>query len=88
MFVLIDNYQDFSFITKNIAKTGIALLTLVFDVIFLVQHFYLYGNKEQQLSKNKNKMDYGSTCCQINLGMSKQSDSNAILFREANNNKC
>ena len=83
MFVLIDNYQDWSFITKNIAKTGIALLTLVFDVIFLIQHFCLYGNKDLI---SKNKVNYGST--QINLGMSKpQSDSSVILFKEKNNNE-
>lgn len=56
----------------------------VFDVIFLIQHFCLYGNKDQL---SKNKVNYGSTNLAASLGIAKQSDSSVILFKETNSDR-
>jgi Fe-S cluster biogenesis protein NfuA len=42
LFALTD---DPNYFTYNIAKLGIGLVTLIFDSIFIVQHYCLYGNR-------------------------------------------
>jgi cystinosin len=37
------NLKDFSGITHNKAKLALGSLSIVFDLVFLVQHYYLYS---------------------------------------------
>lgn len=46
--------NDWSGITGNLAKFGLSLVTIFFDVVFLVQHYILYRHP-QQLGKVNNE---------------------------------
>jgi len=39
---------DWSGITGNPVKTGLSLISLVFDIIFIIQHYVLYGPVEER----------------------------------------
>jgi len=43
MFLLAYNHDDWSTLSGNVAKLGLGLFSVMFDVIFSIQHFILYG---------------------------------------------
>ena len=43
---LLHNSRDWDSLTGNPTKLGLAGVSLVFDFLFLAQHFVLYRNKE------------------------------------------
>lgn len=48
MFFLAYNYNDWTSIFGSPTKLGLGLLSILFDVIFMVQHYCLYYNKRQE----------------------------------------
>jgi cystinosin len=43
MFVLAYNFDDWSSILGSPAKLGLGLVTIIYDVIFMIQHYVLYS---------------------------------------------
>lgn len=43
------NYDDWSSIFGNFTKFGLGLISILFDILFMVQHYCLYRNKEESL---------------------------------------
>jgi cystinosin len=48
MFLLAINYNDWSSIFGSITKFGLGIVSIGFDLIFMVQHYILYKNNKQQ----------------------------------------
>lgn len=48
MFLLAYNHDDWSTLSGNMAKLGLGLFSVMFDVIFSIQHFILYGNHRRE----------------------------------------
>ncbi|XP_054161378.1 cystinosin homolog [Oppia nitens] len=44
MFLLAYNYNDWLTIFKNFTKFGLGMISILFDVLFIVQHYVLYRN--------------------------------------------
>lgn len=42
---------DWSGITGNPLKLGLSNISIIFDIIFIVQHFILYRNQEERASE-------------------------------------
>lgn len=40
------NLHDFRAITRNLAKFGLGWLSIIFDLIFLFQHYFLYNHRD------------------------------------------
>ncbi|VEU33705.1 unnamed protein product [Pseudo-nitzschia multistriata] len=49
------NAKDFSGITHNKAKLALGSLSIVFDIIFLVQHYCLYSSAEPTIRNEQNE---------------------------------
>lgn len=49
MFLLAINYSDWSSILGSITKLVLAIVSITFDLIFIVQHYFLYRNKKQKI---------------------------------------
>ena len=45
MFVLAYNFNDWSSIVGSPTKFGLGLVTIIYDVIFMIQHYILYNYK-------------------------------------------
>ena len=45
------NYNDWLSIVSSITTFGLAIVSIGFDLIFLVQHYILYKNNRQQLTE-------------------------------------
>ncbi|CAG2104042.1 unnamed protein product [Medioppia subpectinata] len=45
MFLLAHNYDDWLTIFKNFTKFGLGMVSILFDVLFLVQHYVLYRHR-------------------------------------------
>ena len=45
--------NDFSGITGNLAKLGLGLLAMSFDVLFMIQHYVLYRAREDKESASE-----------------------------------
>lgn len=53
MFLLAYNYdEDWGSIFGNFTKFGLGVISIVFDIIFVVQHYVLYGEREEQLEES------------------------------------
>ena len=48
MVLLAINYNDWSSIFGSITKLGLGIVSMGFDLIFLVQHYILYKNTKKQ----------------------------------------
>ncbi|CAF1013012.1 unnamed protein product [Rotaria sordida] len=48
IFLLAINYNDWLSIIGSIAKFSLAIVSIGFDIIFIVQHYILYKNSQQQ----------------------------------------
>jgi hypothetical protein len=46
MFLLAINYDDWSSIFGSPTKFGLGLFSVLFDILFIVQHYILYRSKE------------------------------------------
>ena len=51
--VVIDviHYADWSFITGNPVKFGLGLLSVAFNIVFMLQHFVCYRKKDATSTK-------------------------------------
>lgn len=49
MFILAYNYDDWSSIFGNFTKFGLGLISILFDIIFVLQHYVLYRQNNEQL---------------------------------------
>ncbi|RWS25332.1 cystinosin-like protein [Leptotrombidium deliense] len=58
MFLLSYNYDDWSNIFGNFTKFGLGMVSIMFDILFIIQHYVLYRNTEESAtliqSKRKN----------------------------------
>ncbi|KAF8571011.1 hypothetical protein P879_01475 [Paragonimus westermani] len=52
MFILAYNLSDWYQITGSLGKLGLALVTILFDTIFMVQHWCLYQSHREETSRN------------------------------------
>jgi len=48
MFLLAINYNDWSSIFGSITKFGLGIISIGFDLIFIIQNYILYKNNQQQ----------------------------------------
>lgn len=48
MFLLAINYNDWVPIFGSVTKFGLIILSIIFDLIFIIQHYVLYKNSQQQ----------------------------------------
>lgn len=48
MFLLAINYNDWPSILGSITKFALAIVSIIFDLIFIIQHYILYRNKKQR----------------------------------------
>ena len=46
MVLVADNSQDWTSLTGNLTKLGLSAVSLSFDLVFLLQHFVLYRNRD------------------------------------------
>lgn len=46
MFIIAYNYDDWGSLFGDPTKFGLSLFSILFDVLFIVQHYLLYGNKK------------------------------------------
>ena len=46
MILVADNSQDWTSLTGNLTKLGLSAVSLSFDLVFLLQHYVLYRNKD------------------------------------------
>ena len=53
VFLLAYNNDQWSAIFGNFTKFGLAVVSIVFDVLFLVQHYVLYNEKVQHATMTK-----------------------------------
>lgn len=42
------NYDDWGNIKGNLTKFGLGLLSMSFDILFIIQHYVLYRNREDK----------------------------------------
>ncbi|UJR27603.1 hypothetical protein I4U23_008884 [Adineta vaga] len=66
MFLLAINYNDWSSIFGSITKFGLGIISIGFDLIFIVQHYILYRNSKQhedgyQVLDNNNEQQQQTT---------------------------
>ena len=52
MFFLSINYNDWSSIFGSPTKFGLGLFSVLFDILFIVQHYVLYRKNDRFLSTN------------------------------------
>ena len=50
MFLLADNYNDWTSIFGSPTKLGLGLFSIFFDVIFILQHYVCYRHRDAPLS--------------------------------------
>lgn len=50
MFLIAHNYDSWVSIFGNITKFGMGIFSIAFDLLFIVQHYYLYGEANDQLN--------------------------------------
>lgn len=50
---------DWSGLTGNPVKLGLANISLLFDIVFILQHFVLYGPAEERMQSNDLIVDAG-----------------------------
>jgi cystinosin len=48
MFLLAINYNDWSSIFGSITKFGLGIISIGFDLIFIIQHYILYKHNNKQ----------------------------------------
>ena len=48
MFLLAINYNDWSSLFGSITKFGLGILSIGFDLVFIVQHYIIYKDKQQK----------------------------------------
>jgi len=60
MFLLAINYDDWSSIFGSPTKFGLGLFSVLFDILFIVQHYILYRSKRRSttLQTNDDDEDY------------------------------
>ncbi|XP_070563032.1 cystinosin-like isoform X3 [Ptychodera flava] len=58
MLLIAYNYDDWGSIVGDPTKFGLGLLTIVFDVVFIVQHYLLFGGSTGGVSNIKDKDRY------------------------------
>ncbi|KAH7967819.1 hypothetical protein HPB52_002628 [Rhipicephalus sanguineus] len=51
MFIIAYNYDDWSSLFGNFTKFGLGLISIMFDVMFMMQHYVLYPNGNSALKK-------------------------------------
>ncbi|CAF1224404.1 unnamed protein product [Rotaria sp. Silwood1] len=51
MFLLVINYNDWSSIFGSPTKLGLGLFTILFDILFIVQHYVLYRTNSRHLRR-------------------------------------
>ncbi|KAA3672996.1 cystinosin, partial [Paragonimus westermani] len=56
MFILAYNLSDWYQITGSLGKLGLALVTILFDTIFMVQHWCLYQPHQEETSRNSSDL--------------------------------
>ncbi|KAF6771427.1 hypothetical protein AHF37_10287 [Paragonimus kellicotti] len=52
MLILAYNFSDWNQITGSLGKLGLALVTILFDTIFMVQHWCLYLPHREETPRN------------------------------------
>ena len=52
-----DDYRNF---TGNIGKVGLGLVSILFDLLFIIQHYILYRHKDDPILET-NQSNYGSS---------------------------
>ncbi|KAL7638765.1 UNVERIFIED_CONTAM: hypothetical protein RMT77_010298 [Armadillidium vulgare] len=57
MFVLAYNYDDILSVLKDPTKLGLGLLSVFFDIIFFIQHFFLYRHNKIQMGEFKTESE-------------------------------
>jgi len=57
MFLLAINYNDWSSIFGSITKFGLGIISIGFDLIFIIQHYILYKNNNQQQTDGYQVLD-------------------------------
>ena len=68
-----DDYRNF---TGNMGKFGLGLVSILFDVVFMLQHYVLYPHREEPILESQRRLsNYGSSK-QFPLKSNLRSDSN------------
>jgi len=57
MFFLAFNYDDWSSLLGSITKLALGILTIGFNVVFIIQHYILYKNTSKQQSDDYQILD-------------------------------
>lgn len=57
MFFLAFNYDDWSLLLGSITKLLLGILTIGFDIVFIIQHYILYKNMSQKQSDQYQILD-------------------------------
>lgn len=50
MFLFAMNYNDWLSLFGSITKFGLAIASIVFDIVFIVQHYFLYRIPKEQVN--------------------------------------
>lgn len=70
MFLLSTNYNDWSSIFGSPTKLGLGLFSILFDIVFIIQHYILYRTKDRD-------------CKQINITNDDCNENSPILPNKA-----
>lgn len=54
MVIIAYNYDDWTSLFGNVVKVGLSLISMAFDVLFILQHYVLYRNGNVQLPDQEN----------------------------------
>ncbi|KAH8025677.1 hypothetical protein HPB51_010761 [Rhipicephalus microplus] len=54
MVIIAYNYDDWTSLFGNVVKVGLSLISMAFDVLFILQHYVLYRNASVQLPDQEN----------------------------------
>jgi hypothetical protein len=57
MFLLAINYDDWSSIFGSPTKFGLGLFSVLFDILFIVQHYILYRSNEPTVIQTNDDTD-------------------------------
>eukprot|EP00483_Globobulimina_turgida_P002212 UN02214 len=62
------NTNDWSFISNNIPKLILAFNCIVFDTVFFLQHYILYGDNDSPLRQSKQRLLENTKGCAARIG--------------------
>lgn len=49
MLIIAFNFNDWKTLITNFTKLGLALISMSFDIVFIVQHYIIYRDREEVL---------------------------------------